>query len=62
MSSTATSQIDLLIVGFIVSFIVAYFAAKWLVKFLQKHSLVAFGIYRLIAGIILLVVGGVMKP
>ncbi|MFO0703191.1 MAG: undecaprenyl-diphosphate phosphatase [Patescibacteria group bacterium] len=62
MSSTATSQIDILIVGFIVSFIVAYFAAKWLVKFLQKHTLLTFGIYRLIAGIILLAIGFVLKP
>jgi len=37
-----------LIVGFITSFISALFVVKWLINFLQKHTLVAFGIYRLI--------------
>lgn len=55
ISSNVTSQIDVLIVGFVVSFIVAYFFAKWLVAFLQKHTLLTFGVYRIVAGIILLV-------
>ncbi len=58
ISGVATSQIDVLIIGFVASFVVAYFFAKWLVVFLQKHTLMAFGGYRIIAGIILLVILG----
>lgn len=44
-----------LAVGFIVSFIVAYFTIKLFLVFLEKFTFVAFGIYRIIFGIILLV-------
>ncbi len=43
-------------VGFIVSFIVAYFTIKLFLVFLEKFTFVAFGIYRIIFGIILLVI------
>ncbi len=62
MSGSATSNLDVLVFGFVVSFVVAYFAAKWFVSFLQKHTLVTFGIYRILAGIILLVLGWFVKP
>ncbi|QOY54507.1 undecaprenyl-diphosphate phosphatase [Candidatus Sulfurimonas marisnigri] len=42
-------------VGFIVSFIVAYLTIKLFLAFLEKFTFVAFGIYRIIFGIILLV-------
>ena len=61
MSGAVTEQIDVLVVGFIVSFVVAYFAAKWFVSFLQKHTLKTFAIYRILAGIILLALGFVLK-
>ncbi|QOY51945.1 undecaprenyl-diphosphate phosphatase [Candidatus Sulfurimonas baltica] len=44
-----------LAVGFIVSFIVAYLTIKLFLAFLDKFTFVAFGIYRIIFGIILLV-------
>lgn len=43
-----------LIVGFIVSFIVAYFAMKIFIKFLENFTFVAFGIYRIVFGLLLL--------
>ncbi len=43
-----------LIVGFIVSFIVAYIAIKVFIKFLENFTFIAFGIYRIIFGLILL--------
>jgi len=43
----------LLGVGFFVSFIVAYIVIKWFIGYLQNHSLVLFGGYRVIAGLIL---------
>lgn len=43
-----------LIVGFIVTFIVTIFIVKWFLDFLQKNTLVIFGYYRIVVGIILL--------
>jgi len=43
-------------VGFIVAFIVAYITVKLFLVFIQKFSFVPFGIYRIIFGIILLMV------
>lgn len=42
-------------VGFIVSFIVAFITIKLFLKFLEKFTFVAFGIYRIIFGISLLI-------
>lgn len=44
-----------LAVGFVVAFIVAYLAIKLLLKFLEKFTFVAFGIYRIIFGVMLLI-------
>jgi undecaprenyl-diphosphatase len=43
-----------LIVGFFVAFVVAYFTMKYFIKFLEKFTFRAFGIYRIIFGILLL--------
>jgi len=43
-----------LTIGFIVSFISAYIAVKLFLKFVQKYTLNAFGVYRIVFGIILL--------
>lgn len=48
-------HIQLLIVGNIVAFIVAILAIKFFIGFLQKHGFRLFGWYRIIAGIILLI-------
>ncbi len=42
-------------VGFVTAFIVAYLTLLFFIKFLEKFTFVAFGIYRIIFGIILLV-------
>ncbi|MCD6172472.1 MAG: undecaprenyl-diphosphate phosphatase [Sulfurimonas sp.] len=42
-------------VGFVVSFFVAYLTIKVFLKFLEKFTFVAFGIYRIIFGVILLI-------
>jgi undecaprenyl-diphosphatase len=41
-------------IGFIVAFLVAYITIKLFIVFLQRFTFVAFGIYRIIFGIILL--------
>ncbi|HRN55683.1 MAG TPA: undecaprenyl-diphosphate phosphatase, partial [Agriterribacter sp.] len=43
------------IVGNIVAFIVAVLAIKFFIGYLQKHGFKLFGIYRIIVGVILLV-------
>ncbi|WP_028468667.1 undecaprenyl-diphosphate phosphatase [Neptunomonas japonica] len=43
-------------IGFIVSFIVAFLAIKLFIKFLENFTFVAFGIYRIIFGILLLII------
>jgi undecaprenyl-diphosphatase len=43
-----------LAVGFVVSFVVAYITVKLFLKFVEKYTLNAFGIYRIIFGFILL--------
>lgn len=48
-------HIQLLVVGNLVAFIVAIIAIKFFIGFLQKHGFRLFGWYRIIAGIILLV-------
>jgi undecaprenyl-diphosphatase len=43
-------------VGFVVAFIVAYITIKMFIVFLQRFTFVAFGIYRIIFGVILLMI------
>lgn len=45
-----------LAVGFVVAFIVAYLTIKLFLKFLENFTFVAFGIYRIIFGVFLLLV------
>ena len=45
-----------LVVGFVISFIVAYLAIKIFLKFLENFTFIAFGIYRIIFGILLLII------
>ncbi len=42
-------------IGFVVSFIVAYITIKLFLKFLEKFTFVSFGVYRIIFGVLLLV-------
>ena len=45
-----------LAVGFVVSFIIAFLAIKLFLKFLENFTFVAFGIYRIVFGILLLII------
>jgi len=42
----------LLIIGLIVSFITAFSAIFWFIRYVEHHSLVAFGIYRIIVAVV----------
>ena len=48
-------EIKLLAIGNLVAFIVAILAIKFFIGFLQKHGFKIFGVYRIIAGLVLLV-------
>ncbi len=47
---------DELMVGFLVAMVSALFMVRWLIRYLQGNTLKIFGIYRVIAGIILLLI------
>ena len=53
MLMSSLNLLPVLIVGFITSFIVAYIVMKWFIGYLQKNTLIPFGIYRIILGILL---------
>lgn len=50
-----SSNISVLAIGAVVSFIVALIAVKSFIGYLQKHGFKAFGVYRIILGIVILV-------
>ena len=50
-----SSNISILAIGSIVSFIVALIAVKSFISYLQKHGFKVFGIYRIILGIVILI-------
>ncbi|WP_457745170.1 undecaprenyl-diphosphate phosphatase [Sulfurimonas sp.] len=50
------ANIEALGVGFVIAFIVAYLTIKLFLKFLEKFTFVAFGVYRILFGIILLTI------
>lgn len=49
-----SDHMDVLAVGFVTAAISAFIVVRWLIGYLQSNSLVAFGWYRVIAGIILI--------
>lgn len=51
----SSANLEVLAMGFLVSFIVAYLTIKLFLKFLERFTFVAFGVYRIIFGVILLV-------
>ncbi|GAB6045915.1 undecaprenyl-diphosphatase UppP [Caminibacter profundus] len=55
ISSFKDQNMLVLSVGFIISFISCYIAVKWFLKFVKKYTLIPFGIYRIIVGILLLI-------
>jgi undecaprenyl-diphosphatase len=50
----STANLDALAVGFVVAFMVAYLTIKLFLKFLEKFTFVAFGVYRILFGAVLL--------
>jgi len=45
-------EVSLMLVGFVVSFFVALGVITWLLKYIENHSFIAFGMYRILAGLV----------
>ncbi|NTW32004.1 MAG: undecaprenyl-diphosphate phosphatase [Bacteroidetes bacterium] len=54
-SLISSSNINIIIIGNIVAFIIAFIAIKTFIGYIQKHGFKIFGYYRIILGIIILV-------
>ena len=54
VSATGT-EIGVLIVGCVVSFLVSLLVIRGLMEYVRKHSFSAFGVYRIILGVVVLV-------
>jgi len=54
MSAFTCNQFIFLLVGFSTSFIVALLAIKFLISFIQRHSFMAFGVYRILIALLFL--------
>ena len=59
----STDNLGMLVVGCLISFVVSVLAIKSFITYVQKHSFRVFGVYRIIAGIAILVLiyTGVIK-
>lgn len=53
--STTGTEIGVLIVGCVVSFLVSLLVIRGLMEYVRKHSFSAFGVYRIILGVVVLV-------
>lgn len=53
---TQSGHAQTLSIGFITSFITAYLVLKWFISYLQRNTLVIFGVYRIILGMLLLLI------
>lgn len=47
-------HVPVLVIGSITSFIVSWIVVKWLIGYVRKHSLAAFGYYRIVLGIVVI--------
>lgn len=56
LDSISGNDFFLLIVGTVVSGIVAWFSIGWLLRYVASNSFVAFGYYRIVVGILILIV------
>ena len=58
--SFSGTEITVLLVGMIVAFLVSIFVIKFLMNYIKKHDFKVFGWYRILLGIIVLILLGVM--
>jgi len=56
-----SDNFSMLLFGNVVSFIVAWIAIKSFIAFLTKHGFKVFGYYRIIIGLLIIILGGTMN-
>ena len=56
MNSIMEGSMSTLVVGFAVSFVVAYVSISWLLSYIKNHTFEGFGWYRIVIGVIFLVI------
>ena len=54
MNELGTEQLLLLLLGAALSAVFAWLAIDWLLNFISRHSFIAFGYYRIVAGLLIL--------
>jgi undecaprenyl-diphosphatase len=54
LDQITSNDIVLLAVGTVVSFIVSLFAIGWLLRYVARNNFIAFGYYRIVAGVVIL--------
>ncbi len=57
--SVAKSEMAILAIGMIVAFLVSFVIIKWLMGYIKKHSFKVFGYYRIVLGILVLLLGAI---
>ena len=58
-AAMTTTEIGVLIVGIVSAFVVSVIAIKFLLKYIKAHDFKAFGVYRIIVGVIVITYFGV---
>ena len=53
------SEVAILLIGMIVAFLVSFVIIKWLMGYIKKHSFKVFGYYRIVLGIVVLLLGAI---
>ena len=53
-------ELAVLLVGMIVAFLVSIFVIKFLMNYIKKHDFKVFGWYRIILGIIVIILLGIL--
>lgn len=60
--SMTTNEVGIMVVGLVVAFVVSLAAIRWLTGFVRRHDFKAFGYYRIILGILVLLYFLVLAP
>lgn len=53
-------EIAILLTGFVVAFVVSVFCIRFLMEFVKKHDFKAFGWYRIVLGVVMLLTFGIL--
>lgn len=55
-ASAFAGEYDILTIGFVVSFIVSWIVMVYFLKFVSKHTMIGFGVYRILLGFLYLLI------